>query len=876
MSTPTFVPPTPILRHVTRQPFSFRRVVHKATLNGQRSDHLARLLHMKEDVAERLQSLQSAAKPPDDNSSPSQSNEQPNDHDGLRQIESIENNGLSPRHAPDVSKPTSTPTVNGHSSNANGTSKTSTKPTVILRHDVYLPWKSQRKIPSSQNPPIEVTLPHIDAFRKGGLTIPAPAIHADRPVTHSVSSASQEESQASSELVERIVSGLNEKQREAVVTDSNRACLVLAGPGSGKTRVLTHRIAYLIKACGASPYSILSVTFTNNAAAEMRARVQSLLNEFSDEEYQVMNPANLTVGTFHWVGARLLRMYGEHIGISSDFDICDQQDSRSIISRLLNASKADGESADSSQVTMSAALISKLKNDKEEELRKRMPGFIENLLTLRNDYNARLRSMNMLDFDDLLVETRRMLRDCPDVCRNLQNRFQHVLVDEWQDTNNVQFDIVSLLTGERKNLFVVGDVDQSIYKFRGADSGNMQRYTQIFEDAKQIMLVKNYRSTRNIISAAQAVIEQDRSRPKKDMITDNRQGDKVNVVSVPDGRLEAQLIVSSIIKMKRQGDISSFTDCAIMYRTNAQSRLIEEACVQARIPYLLQSGTRFFDRKEIKDLVAYLKVLVNPWDDNAVLRIINVPSRGIGKRTIERIEMYSQANEKGIMESMDELIENPDLCADASIRPSEMHRLKMFSELIEQLRRETIQAEPENSESQNVGTMLIEISNAIAYESYLDSLKDNDRKNNMNKAQDRKDNVEELILGASKFQDVSVFLERVTLMSEAGAQKEKDSDGAVWLTTLHGSKGLEFPAVFITGAEDGIIPLIRDGSAGDIEEERRLLYVGMTRAKQFLNISWRSRSMSRKNEKANKELKLSRFLSKVGGLERSISALCWP
>lgn len=672
------------------------------------------------------------------------------------------------------------------------------------------------------------------------------------------------------EKAQEILSGLNEQQREAVVADVNRACLVLAGPGSGKTRVLTHRIAYLIKAKGVSPSSVLAVTFTNKAASEMRERVESILHEHHMEQDYGFN-SKLTIGTFHWVCTRFLRSYGEHMGLSTDFDICDSQDARNIISRILSASASSesetGKTVDAAQISMSVSLISKLKNDKEDELRKRMPRFMNRILNLRKAYDDKLRSMNMLDFDDLLVQTRRMLNECPNIRQLLQNRYQYVLVDEWQDTNNVQFDIVSLLTQMRKNLFVVGDVDQSIYKFRGADSGNIFRYSQMFNNTKQIMLVQNYRSTGNIISAAKAVIDQDKNRPKKDMVTTNKVGEKVNIISCSDGRLEAQSVVSSIVKLKKANKILSFSDCAIMYRTNSQSRLLEEVCVQSDIPYLLQSGTRFFERKEVKDIIAYLKIVHNPSDDNAVLRVINVPTRGIGKRTVDRIESYAQLSGKPMYQTIVDMIDDESMAAEAGIRPSELQKVSSFNRLVEHMADEISQVQSAtNQQDRHVGNVLTSIIRATDYEEYLRSSGENEKDN---KAQDRLDNIEELVRSGTKHEEVKMFLERVTLMTEAGNkndERQDRGDGAIWLTTLHGSKGLEFDAVFISGAEDGIIPLMRDGSVEDIEEERRLLYVGMTRAKKYLTISWRSQRYS-KESKVTKKLNMSRFLSKVSGLE---------
>lgn len=749
----------------------------------------------------------------------------------------------------------------------------------ILRHNVRLPWKGYRQA-SEDTEPTEVPIPHLRIFTEG-MKIPQPTFSDDmrnpprnsdprainrlevlRPLPNGFGNMPDEAA------AEAILGGLNERQREAVVADCGCACLVLAGPGSGKTRVLTHRIAYLIKAHRVPSWAILAVTFTNKAAAEMKLRVENLLTEHSgDDSEDAVAVPRLTVGTFHWIAARLLRMYGEHAGIPPDFDICDAQDARSVVARVLTT--PTDPTPDSSRVFMTAAMISKLKNDKESDLRARMPRLVDRLVELRRAYDKQLRSMNMLDFDDLLVEARRMLRECPDVLAQLQSRFQYVLVDEWQDTNNVQFDIVHLLSGNNRNLFVVGDVDQSIYKFRGADSGNIQRYTEMFDDAKQIVLSTNYRSTVSIIDAAQAVIEQNRNRPKKEMTTVNELGEKVHMISVTDGRIEAQLVTASILRMKGSKDISSFSDCAIMYRTNAQSRLLEEACVQNRIPYILQSGTRFFERKEIKDVLAYLKILNNSSDDNAVLRVINNPPRGIGKRTIERIEAYAQEDGVMLLAAIEKLVANQSIGDSFNIRPAELLRVRAFYELICRLRdlAEGREQLPSDVPGTDIGALVSTIVKVTGYSDYLQSEKSGDEKN---KIRDRLDNIAELVRGASRFKESSAFLERAALMSDANARKDEDGDGAVWLTTLHGSKGLEFKAVFITGAEDGIIPMMRDGQIEDIEEERRLLYVGMTRAKRFLTVTWRTKQSKKTTPRGdaggNAIMKLSRFLRNLSGV----------
>lgn len=795
-------------------------------------------------------------------------------------------------------------------------------PVVILRYAVNLPWKSRNEVITGV-PPTKVELPHLTIFTEGS-SVQSPSASVQSytnsqassvtQLTESVESLSSAEDHAedlnisesalsignvavnsknsvksfsaggefigdgvkSSVFIpsqkesaddngaENVLSGLNEHQREAVIADSSRACLVLAGPGSGKTRVLTHRIAYLIKARQVPPSAILAVTFTNKAAAEMKERVNILLRSDTENTMDAGNNSlPVTVGTFHWISARLLRRYGEHAGISTDFDICDAQDSRNVVTRVLTKVN-DGQTPDSAYISMVVALISKLKNDKEDELRVRMPRFINKLIELRSLYNEQLRSMNMLDFDDLLVETRRMLQECPNTLAHLQTRFQHILVDEWQDTNNVQFDIVSLLSSRNRNLFVVGDVDQSIYKFRGADSGNVQRYTQNFDGAKQVILSLNYRSSPNIVNAAQAVIEQDLNRPQKEMTAINGFGEKVRLVSVSDGRSEAQFVIESILDLRRKGQISSLSDCAVIYRTNSQSRLLEEACVQGRVSYVLQSGTRFFERKEVKDVLAYLKIINNPSDNNAVLRIINVPPRGIGKRTVERIEEYAGREEKMLLAAIEDMTSVADIESSLNLRSTELQKLRQFYDLVQKLRNLSMEFRNQSeSEGQNIGDLVLALAEATGYMDFIKSNKDGE---NDDKIQDRLDNLAELIRGASLFQDVSAFLEQAVLMSGTNTNEDRSNTGAIWLATLHGSKGLEFDAVFITGAEDGIIPLIRDGKVEDEEEERRLLYVGMTRAKRHLTVTWRAERSKRsfvRDRYGKIPSRLSRFLQKI-------------
>lgn len=762
----------------------------------------------------------------------------------------------------------------------------------IIRRDAHLPWKSSPNL-TPKATSVDVLVPTmIDiiksaTYSRGNFLLPrydgifdlpsppqtlipssAPTAVPDKITLESP------QSQARNAASDLILSSLNAEQREAVTTDCTRACLVLAGPGSGKTRVLTHRIAYLINKHSVPPSAILAVTFTNKAAAEMKARVVKLLSEqVNDTEGNQANyfDSVLSVGTFHWICARLLRTYGSEISIDPDFQICDTSDVHAVLGRLLR--RIEGVKVEASYVNRMASFISKLKNDKGKQMQdKLIPTFFRRIEECRIMYDKDLREMNFLDFDDLLVETRRMLRDCPNVLSQLQSRFTFVLVDEWQDTNNVQFDIVSLLSAKGKNLFAVGDVDQSIYKFRGADSGNIRRYTTAFSNANQVILSMNYRSTINIVEAAQAVIKENRNRPKKYMKTMNERGENVKMMAVADGKEEAQLVASSIYALLRKGHIKSFSDCAIMYRTNSQSRLLEEACVQSNIPYELQSGTRFFERKEVKDVLAFLKLMHNPTDSNACARIINVPPRGIGKRTVELVEEYAERNRLPMLAAIDCMLtndpENDEILAEMNIRPVTLKKIEVFRKLMTILQNAMTEFKTSSIEKKekDVGILLSFVAEQTGYTKYLHSERD-EATIGKAKAQDRLDNIEELKRAASLFTDVLGLLERATLMSEKGAKTQPGESGFVRLMTLHGAKGLEFDTVFITGAEDGLIPLhraaTREGDEGiDLEEERRLLYVGMTRAKRMLNVTWRCQS--RKGKDGNRP---SRFLRSIPGME---------
>lgn len=782
-------------------------------------------------------------------------------------------------------------------SSATSPSNCSNPRATVTRYKVSLPWKWKTPADCKPCDPAEEIIPLITSFQtnvnieRGTFLFPRASSPSSLVTSHfeetikglgsysPVDRAAQREN-LNLASAESILSGLNNEQCEAVIADPSKACLVLAGPGSGKTRVLTHRIAFLIHAHKIPPASILSVTFTNKAAGEMKSRVAKLLKQFesdmdlnSDTVYD-----RLTVGTFHWVCARLLRIYGSHLEISNDFQICDTEDARIVLSRVMKKKSSNGEAPEARIVNILLSLISKLKNDKRDELKDRLTSSrFKEVLSWRELYDKDLRAMNMLDFDDLLVETRRLLQECPDVCSQLQDRYRYVLVDEWQDTNTVQFDIVALLAGKMDNLFVVGDVDQSIYKFRGADSGNIQRYMDSYKHANNVVLSMNYRSTVNIINAAKEVIDQNCNRPEKDTVTTNVEGERVKLLGVQSEWDEAQYVTKSIQKLVESSQVDSLSNCAVMYRTNAQSRLLEEACLLGNIPYILQSGIRFFERREIKDLLCYLKVLYNPEDDSALVRVLNVPPRGIGKRTLELIDMYAARKGLSLMNAIDEMMSdnksNDAVMEELNIREGTLKRVKAFHDVISELRQraKTIlqpSGEPHPDETVHVGDVFLAIVDVINYFTFLSSEESTESRD---KSLDRIANVKELVRAASRFNELPAFLQRAALMSGPMSEDAGGNSGAVWLSTLHGSKGLEFDAVYITGLEDGIVPLLRDGTIEDIEEERRLLYVGMTRAKRFLTMTWRrNRNAGKKIPSDTTSTKLSRFLADVNSVDKKL------
>ena len=631
---------------------------------------------------------------------------------------------------------------------------------------------------------------------------------------------------------------LNEPQREAVL-HTDGPLLILAGAGSGKTRVLTHRIAYLIDERGVNPWNILAITFTNKAAEEMRQRVDSLVS-FGAE--------SIWVSTFHSACVRILRRFIERLGYDNRFTIYDTDDQKTLMKEVCR--KVDIDTKVYKERNLLAA-VSSAKNEMilPDEFELNAGGDFGQLKIAKvyREYEAQLKANNALDFDDLLVKTVQLLETQPDVLEYYQERFRYIMVDEYQDTNTVQFRLVRLLAGKYRNLCVVGDDDQSIYKFRGANIRNILDFEHEFPDAHVVRLEQNYRSTGNILNAANGVIRNNRNRKEKTLWTDNGDGEKIRLRQFDTAFDEAEYIAEDIKKEVQEG--ASYNDSAVLYRTNAQSRLFEEKFIAMNIPYKIVGGINFYARREIKDLLAYLKTVDNGQDDLAVRRIINVPKRGIGLTTINRIQ--ESADERGI--GFYEALLAPDLIPGVGRSAS---KLDSFAALIEYFKGQT--------EKESITDLLREI---IEKTGYVESLEAEDKV----EAESRIENIDELVNKAAAYEEdcqdrgeeasLSGFLEEVALVADIDSLDE-DQDYVV-LMTLHSAKGLEFPHVYLAGMEDGLFPsymTITSDDNEDLEEERRLCYVGITRAEEKLTLTCARRRMVRGETQFNK---MSRFIKEI-------------
>ena len=632
---------------------------------------------------------------------------------------------------------------------------------------------------------------------------------------------------------------LNEQQRQAVY-HTEGPLLILAGAGSGKTRVLTHRIAYLIDEKGVNPWNILAITFTNKAAGEMRERVDQIVG-FGSE--------SIWVSTFHSTCVRILRRFIDRLGFDTNFTIYDTDDQKTLMRDICKHLQIDTKIYKERNLL---AAISAAKNEMvtPQEYRLRAEGDFgrQKIASVYEEYEKQMQANNALDFDDLLVKAVQLFQTQPDVLDYYQERFRYIMVDEYQDTNSVQFQFVSTLAAKYRNLCVVGDDDQSIYKFRGADIGNILNFEKVFRDARVIKLEQNYRSTSTILDAANAVIRNNRGRKEKTLWTENGQGEKIEVRQFDSGYEEAEYIVGEIQDSVRAGE-GSYNENAILYRTNAQSRLFEEKLVSAGVPYKLVGGVNFYARKEIKDLLAYLKTIDNAKDDLAVRRIINVPKRGIGLTSVNRVQEYALRKEIGFYEAL--------LCAD--IIPGigrGLAKLESFAALMEHFKAEAA--------GKGILELLEEILDVTGY---IEDLKSEGEI----EAEARIENIEELKNKAADYEEscreqggeptLSGFLEEVALVADVDSLDE-NSDYVI-LMTLHSAKGLEFPHVYLAGMEDGLFPsymTVTSDNPEELEEERRLCYVGITRAMEKLTLTCARRRMVRGETQYNK---MSRFLKEI-------------
>ena len=630
---------------------------------------------------------------------------------------------------------------------------------------------------------------------------------------------------------------LNAEQREAVF-HTEGPLLILAGAGSGKTRVLTHRIAYLIEEKGINPWNILAITFTNKAAGEMRERVDDIVG-FGSE--------SIWVSTFHSTCVRILRRHIDRLGYDNNFTIYDSDDQKTLMKDVCKLLQIDTKTY-RERTILSA--ISSVKDEmvtpEEYELNAYGDFSKKKIAEAYKEYERQLKANNALDFDDLLVKTVQLFQTQPEILEYYQDRFRYIMVDEYQDTNTVQFKLISLLAAKYKNLCVVGDDDQSIYKFRGANIQNILSFEKEFEDTKVIKLEQNYRSTSTILDAANAVIKNNVGRKAKSLWTENGEGEKIQFRQFDTAYDEAEYIVGDIRERVDNGK-AAYCDHAVLYRTNAQSRLFEEKMITANIPYKIVGGVNFYARKEIKDLLAYLKTIDNGKDDLAVRRIINVPKRGIGLTTVNRITEAAQ--QRGI--SFYEALCSADLVPGLG---RSISKLESFAAMIEYFRKE--------AEHLSITELMEEI---LTETGYVEELKAEGEE----EAEARLQNIDEFLNKIAAYEEsceeelptLSGFLEEVALVADIDSLDE-ESDYVV-LMTLHSAKGLEFPYVYLAGMEDGIFPSYMTITADDpteIEEERRLCYVGITRAKKELAMTCARRRMIRGETQYNK---MSRFLKEV-------------
>lgn len=631
-----------------------------------------------------------------------------------------------------------------------------------------------------------------------------------------------------------LVKNMNSEQSEAVRTTEG-PLLIMAGAGSGKTRVLTHRIAYLLDEKDVSPYNILAITFTNKAAKEMKARVEHLVGE----EAQV-----IWMSTFHSMCVRILRRDADRIGIERNFTIIDPTDQKSVIKDVLKSENIDSKRF---EPRMFIGVISNLKNELKtpEDAQKEANDFHSQMVaTVYKGYQRQLSRNEALDFDDLIMTTINLFERVPETLEYYQNKFQYIHVDEYQDTNKAQYTLVKLLANKFKNLCVVGDSDQSIYGWRGADIQNILSFEEDYPEAKTIFLEQNYRSTKNILNAANEVIKHNSERKPKGLWTANSGGDKIQYYEAMTERDEAEYVVKEIMKHQRSG--KKYSEMAILYRTNAQSRVLEETFMKSNIPYTMVGGQKFYDRKEIKDLLSYLRVIANSNDDISLQRIINVPKRGIGPSSVEKIQTYALQNNISMFDALAEV----DFIG---LSKKVTQECISFYEMIQNLIKE--------QEFLEISEIVDEVLQKSGYRDMLDreqSIESRSRLENLDEFMSVPKDYEENT--PLEEQSLINFLTDLSLVADID---EADTQNGVTLMTMHSAKGLEFPIVFIMGMEESLFPHIRAIKSEDdheMEEERRICYVAITRAEELLYITNATTRMLFGRSQSNMP---SRFLKEI-------------
>lgn len=629
---------------------------------------------------------------------------------------------------------------------------------------------------------------------------------------------------------------LNEQQKKGVFT-TDGPVLLLAGAGSGKTRVLTHRIAYLIDELGVNSWNIMAITFTNKAAGEMKERVENLVGVGSD---------SIWVTTFHSTCVRILRRYADRIGYDNNFAIYDTDDQKTVMKEVCKRLQIDTKQL--KERTILGAISSakdELISPPEYEMNAAGDYRKQKIASAYREYQETLRKNNAMDFDDLIMKTVELFKTDQEVLASYQKRFKYIMVDEYQDTNTAQFELIRLLAAGTRNLCVVGDDDQSIYKFRGANIRNILDFEKVYPEAVVIRLEQNYRSTQNVLDAANAVIKNNTGRKEKTLWTDHGNGNRIHFKQFDNAYEEAEFVADDIAGKKRNG-IADYGDCAVLFRTNAQARLLEERFVVEGIPYNVVGGVNFYARKEIKDLLAYLKTIDNGRDDLAVKRIINIPKRGIGAATIAKVQDYADLHEISFYEALCQADEVTGLTSKTA------EKLKPFVNLINVFRSKV--------DFYGIKELLEDVIETTGYVKELEASDEED-------AEARIENIDELISKAAAFEEthdqptLGEFLEEVALVADIDNVEE--GNNRVLLMTIHSAKGLEFSHVYMTGMEDGIFPsymTIVSDDQGEIEEERRLAYVGITRAKEDLTLCYAKMRMVRGETQMNA---VSRFVREI-------------